>query len=412
MSERALDAYTRAIAHYGNPQGQHQEGRAAKEVLEDARARVARALGVKRSTLTFTSGGTEGNNLSIAGFLRALEANGADIAECHVVVSAIEHPSVLEVLAPFQTRGLQVGRVAPDARGVVTPERVRDALQKNTVLVSVALVNSEIGTVQPLSKIARVVHEHHYGGSTAIPTTATLHPEYGGSTAIVGMRPVLHTDATQGLYTNMQPHALGADLLTLDSGKMYAPRGIGVVYAGAGVELLPVLFGGSQEGGLRPGTENPALAAGCAAALEDATALRAQETARLTTLREALIDMLHHALPDAVVNGTHKKQSPHILNISIPDIDAAYIASYLDQHAGIALATKSACLEQTDANRSHVVAALGLPAASASTAQAGGKAWRAQNTLRLSFGRGTREQDVAYIARSIAQAVSHYRSFS
>lgn len=384
VSERALDAYTRAIAHYGNPQGQHHEGRAAREVLEDARARVARALGVKRSTLTFTSGGTEANNLCIKGFLHALEVKGVDIAECHVVVSAIEHPSVLEVLAPFQTRGLEVGRVAPDARGVVTPERVREALRENTVLVSVALVNSEIGTVQPLSAIARVVHKH----------------QFSGSTAELEMRPLLHTDATQGLYTNMQPHALGADLLTLDSGKVYAPRGIGVVYAGTGVELLPVLYGGSQEQGLRPGTENPALAAGCAVAFEEAAALRTRESARLTALREALVAAILQALPDAVVNGTHKKQSPHILNISVPDIDAAYVASYLDQHAGIALATKSACLEQTDANHSHVVAALG------------GEAWRATNTLRLSFGRGTRERDVAYIARSIAQAVAHYRSFS
>lgn len=382
-SVAAQKAHDEARSLFANPQGQYHEGLAAHKVLEEARNTIARTMGVRSRELTFVSGGTEGNNLAIAGYLYALENRGVDLADCHAVMSAIEHPSVREVITPFSARGLQVTYVAPSREGVVQPESVQRALKENTVLVSVALVNSEIGTVQPLSAIA-----------------ATLKKRTPRVGAVTLPKVMLHTDACQALYTSTVPHGLGVDMLVLDSGKYYGPRGIGVLYCVDGVTLLPLLRGGGQEGGLRPGTENVALAAGFAAAFDEATRMRQQSAERLHELREYARTRMHTHVPDAVVNGTARKQSPHIFNISIPDIDAEYIMLYLDQR-GVAVATKSACLERDDEKESSVVASLTQSA----------DRWRARAALRLSFGCATTRGDIERTMTLLAQAVATYRSF-
>ena len=371
VSKKALDVYVDASRVYANPGSGHTEALEAQRVYRDAKKRIAHVLGVKAQELVVVSGGTEGNNLALGGYIRALVRSGVDISNCEVVVSSIEHPSVHEVCEPFTKRGLTIVPVEPDARGVIRPEAVRDVLSERTVLVSVALVNSEIGTVQPLHAISKVVKAYRSDI-------------------------VVHTDACQGAYQSLIPSGLGVDLLVVDSGKFYGPRGVGVLYVRHGTPMSNVLRGGSQEGGLRPGTESVALTAGFAVALEAVHADRKTEAQRLTALRDACVAEIDTVLPDAVVNGTAPHQSPHILNISIPDIDAEYVAMRLDAE-GIALSTKSACLEDADAQQSHVVAALG------------GDAWRARNTLRLSFGRDTHTRDIARVVSALASAVAVYR---
>ena len=391
-SEKAQAAYIAALPYFANPQALHTEGLEAARVRDDARSRIARILGVKSQELIFTSGGTEGNNLGIAGYLGALEEQGISMKDCHALVTNIEHPSVTDVFAPFVARGLQLTKVSPNEHGEIKPETIKEALKEHTVLVSLAMVNSEIGTVQPLHAISKVLKEH-----APIVGTSTLE------------KVVLHTDACQGLYQSLVPQGLGVDLMTLDSGKMFGPRGTGVLYVRRGLSIAPVLRGGTQEQGLRPGTENIHLYAGFAAAFEDAAELRASETERLMDVRTALMEGLRKVIPDVLVNGDSKNQSPHILNISIPGINAEYVAMYLDQR-GVALSTKSACLERNDAAQSHVVAAL----VQAEKDRGGdvNQAWRASSTLRFSFGRDTLIDDVPKIIEKVRDAVTTYRGFS
>ena len=378
VSAVAREAYEDALQYFANPQALHTPGLQAAQVHNDARATVAHVLGVKSSDLTFTSGGTEGNNLCLAGFISACVAAGRKLEDCHVVVSEIEHPSVLEVLAPFVARGMPTTFVAPNKHGEIRPEAVAAALQENTVLVSVAIINSEIGTAQPIHAISQMLKKD------------APHVR-------------LHVDACQGLYHSLVAQGLGADLLVLDSGKVYGPRGAGVVYVRRGTALEPVVRGGSQESGLRGGTENVALMAGFAAALKETHVMRKDEYVRLRAIREALVEGLAQGIEGLVINGTGKEQSPHILNISIPNIHAEYIVAYLDQR-GFGLTTKSACLEQGDVAESHVVRSL---------VNVTGKEedWRAQNTLRISLGRETKESDVPNIIKAVVEAVQHYQSF-
>ena len=382
MSERALAAYTDATKFFANPQALHTEGLQAARVRDDAKSTIAKILGIKSHELVFTSGGTEANNLGIAGYLLGLEEKGIAMSDCHVITSSIEHPSVTNVFAPFIARGLTLTKVDPNEHGEIKPETVEEALQSNTVLVSLALVNSEIGTVQPLHAIGKILKERE--------------PQVGDVSL---EKIVFHTDACQGMYQSLVPQGLNVDLLSLNAGKMYGPRGVGALYIRHGVRVAPVLRGGSQEDGLRPGTENVALAAGFAAAFSEVAERRTQESQRITELRESLITELKKVLPDIIVNGDAKTQTPHILNISIPGIDAEYVAMYLDQR-GLAFSTRSACLARADAARSHVVAALG------------GEDLRATSALRFSFGRDTHTRDISVIVEKLHEAVKTYRAFS
>ncbi len=368
LSPKARDAMIEASSYFANPQALHTEGLAAARVIDLARRSIAKTLGVKASRLFFTSGGTEANNLAIAGYLNSLEK---DMQDMHVVISSIEHPSVYDVLTPFIQKGLQVSEVPPNEKGEIKPEAIEAALTESTVLVSVALVNSEIGTVQPLHAISQKLKDKHI---------------------------VLHTDAGQGLYQPLMPQGLGVDLMSFDSGKMYGPRGVGALYVRSGLHLHPVLRGGSQEDGLRPGTENTALIAGFAAAFEEMLELRDEEGKRLNVLRNIALERMTESIPGLVINGEGKNQSPHILNVSVPHIDAEYIALYMDQR-GVALSTKSACLERSDSEVSSVVAALA------------GDTWRARNTLRLSFGRETTTEDVETAIAQLQEAVAVYQGF-
>ncbi len=389
MSERSRNAYLHALPHFANPQALHTEGLAAARIRDEARSTICTLLGIKASEFIFTSGGTEANSLALAGTLLRLEEEGVRLVDCHVVVSAIEHPSVTDVFTPFIARGLTITTVAPNEHGEIRPEAVAAALQENTVLVSVALVNSEIGTVQPLHAISKVLKEHT--------------PVIAGTTR---EKVLLHADACQGLYQSLIPQGLGVDLMTLDSGKMFGPRGAGALYVRRGVALAPVLRGGSQEQGLRPGTENIHLYAGFAEAFVEATELRVSEGERLTVIREALWEELAQHVPGVIRNGTARHQAPHILNISVPGISAEYVAMYLDQR-GVALSTRSACLERTDQKGSHVVAALAHADSSSN-----GNAWRATSTLRFSFGRDTQLHDVQTIVQKVKEAVETYQSFA
>ncbi|HVM73703.1 MAG TPA: aminotransferase class V-fold PLP-dependent enzyme, partial [Candidatus Paceibacterota bacterium] len=275
----ALYALENAMRLYANPGAIHGDGVASMRSLTDSRERIAHHLGCKARELIFTSGGTEANNLAILGFARAIErksprSNLGDrgstsveiLSSTHWIVSSIEHPSVLACFAEIERLGGRVDFVDPEPTGLIDPAKIVRALRPETVFISIGWANGEIGTMQLLSHIARVLRTHEKNHGTSI---------------------IFHSDAGQAsLYDASNIHSLGVDILSLDSGKLYGPRGIGCVYLNDRATLAPIMLGGGQERGLRAGTENVALAAGFAEALALVARERKEERTRLQTLRD------------------------------------------------------------------------------------------------------------------------------
>lgn len=382
MHPRAQAAMREVEDVYANPGAIHEEAVQSARVLERAREGVARELACKPREIVFTSGGTEANNLAILGVARAAQNKAileqgvalrglalSSLKGTHWIVSSIEHPSVLECFSEIERLGGVVTHIDPDAHGIVTVDSVLSAVRRTTKLVSIGWANGEIGTVQPLREIAHALRAHPHV--------------------------LLHTDAGQApLYLAPQVHTLGVDMMTLDSGKLYGPRGVGALYLSNRVELAPILFGGAQERGLRPGTENPILATGFAEALAAVGVERHAETRRLLALRAQFLSEALKIL-GVVVNG-EKHVLPSIVHISIPGIQSEYVTLALSAR-GIAISTKSACREGNN-RRSHVVETLG------------GEEWRAENTLRFSFGRETTGEDLRHALAALKEIVSQHRA--
>jgi len=372
----------RAAEHlYGNPGAIHSEGVAAKRSLEDSRARIAALLGCKAREVVFTSGLTESNNLAVIGYAKHLERLKGGLAGTHWLVSAIEHDSILSSFAEIEAMGGTVSYVEPDARGIILPQAVAGALRPETVFVSVGWANNEIGVIQPLAKIAQTLRAHEKKHASRI---------------------IFHSDAGQApLYISTIVHSLGVDLLSLGANKLYGPHGIGALYIGKDISLAPTTAGGKQERNLRAGTESVALAAGFARAFEIVAGEREEESKRIESLRCKLAEEIVARVPGVIVNGDLKCTLPHMLNISIPNIQSEYVTLMLD-HAGIAISTKSACREGEE-SRSHVVAC--LAEAAAKVDGEGGEAWRAKNTLRFSLGRETADGDIQHVATALSNVL-------
>ncbi len=355
---KAMEPYF--AKNFGNPSSIHEEGVAAKKAVDSARTKVARALEARAEEIIFTSGGTESNNLAIFGVL-----NGKKNA--HVVTTNVEHSSVLEPLRELERRGFaEVSYIPVEPNGIVRAEKVIAAIRPNTVLVSVQYANNEIGTIQPIVKIGKMIK--------ALDAQSS--------------RPIFHVDACQApLYLNCLVNALDVDLLTLDGHKMYGPKGVGCLYVRRGTNLAPILFGGEQENGLRSTTENVPAIVGFAEALYFARSARAKESVRLSALRDYLYTSVLQNTSirnrEIIVNGSMEmgERLPNNLNISLPGIDTEMLTLQLDAK-GIAVSTKSSCLK--DEKISYVVAALDKNKS------------RASSTLRFTLGRGTTKKDIEY----------------
>jgi len=354
---------------FGNPHARNEEGFIARDHLVRIRRDIARVIEVHPDEITFTSGGTEANNLAILGLVRALEEKGRKITDMHAVVSVIEHASVLECFAELHRRGMKISWLRPDEKGIVAAPVVAKHLKKKTVLVSVMLVNNEIGTIEPVRDIARML--------------AKL-PE----------RPYFHTDASQApLYLSVLPNSLGVDLMTVDAQKIYGPKGVGFLYHKRGVPLSAILFGGAQESGLRPGTVPLALVAGLGAAFVLAQQEWKASASRVGQLRNDLIVELEKEFPTALVNGDRGARIANNINISFPGVDGEYLAALLNAE-GVAVATKSACLPEDSS--SYVIEALGLNTVNATSA------------IRISLGKETSEGDVRKTLQALRNALKKF----
>jgi cysteine desulfurase len=366
-----MHAVQSAVHMVGNPSALHAEAVEASKALEASRQSIAAEVGCTAREIVFVSGGTEANNLAILGYLKARSASLLPVKGTHWIVSAIEHPSVLDCFGEVERMGGSVSFVQPNEGGIISADTIQNLLRPETVFVSVGWANSEIGTVQPIAAISRTISDFEES---------------------VGASITFHSDAGHApVYKGTSVHSLGIDLLSLDSAKLYGPRGVGALYIGSHTKLSPILFGGGQERGLRPGTENIALAAGFAEALACLARMRASEVKRVEALRNSFLQRIMQSVPGLVLNGDRKHLLPNIVNVSVPDVQSEYLLLALD-HAGVAVSTKSACREG-EAKRSHVVEALG------------GEQWRSENTIRFSLGTDTTARDLKRVADIFAKAV-------
>ena len=344
-----------------NPSAPYALSRAVRDDVERARGTVARLVGARPDNVVFTAGATEANNLAFAA------------VDGHVVVDAIEHESVLACASTHARRTVRVG-----ADGIVDPEAVARAIRSDTELVSVELANGELGCVQPVREISRVV---------AAERARRL--EAGERTPIY-----LHTDASQAAGAlSVNVSSLGVDLLTLSAAKVYGPKQVGALWASDDVRLRPLVFGGGQEAGVRSGTENVAGVVGFARALELACERRGDEARRLAALRERLRAGLLERMPWTVVNGPRnpKRRLPGLLHVSFPGVEARRLVIALERE-GVSVGTGSACAASR-MRVSHMLEAVGMPRP------------LAEGSLRLTLGRPSTEGEVDSAVLAIERAV-------
>jgi cysteine desulfurase len=351
-----------------NPSALYLSARQVRQDLNEARAKVAAWLGTRPFNIYFTAGATEANNLAIQGIMR-------QFSDGEVLTSAIEHESVLAPAALFSNRLIPV-----TANGIVDLEALKKLITPRTVLISVMMVNNELGTIQPIKEIAALIGEVRDERQNA----KNSRPLY------------LHTDAAQaGNLFDLHSHRLGVDLMSLNGGKIYGPKQTGALFISSEIELTPLIVGGGQEGNIRSGTENVAGAIGFSKALDLAQKGHAKEFKRLVELRKVFTDGLITKIPTAVINGSAKLQSPHLLSITFPDVDNERLMMELDEH-GIQCAIGSACSASRE-EASHVLSAVGL----SDTA--------ARSTLRFSLGRFTQKSDLEKTLQELSASTARNR---
>ena len=362
-----VEAVTRAlVTDYGNPSSLHGKGVAAERLLTSARDAVARTLGVDLEAIVFTSGGTEANNLAIHGTLAHTRGR-------HVVTTTVEHSSVGTPLQTLAERGWSVTALPVDRSGRVSLSELQTALRPDTALVSVMAVNNELGTIQPIDDVGRVVRQHNANGGRA----------------------VFHVDAVQAWgKIPLHPVAWGVDLMSLSAHKIHGPKGVGVLYVRRGVQLAPRQVGGEQEGGVRPGTENAPGIAGLGAAAQLLSA-GAEANLKVRELSDRLRSGIE-SLSDARINSDRNASVPHILSATFRGVRGEMLLHRLSQD-GVLVSTGSACHSQS-VTPSHVLLAIGLSDTDA------------KSTIRFSLSRFTTASEIDTTIRVLGTAVSELRA--
>ncbi len=372
-----LDYASSALASSANPGAIHEFGVREKNKLEIARAKVARILDANKDEIIFTSGATESNNLGILGSVSHWQKNFAaspasglrhgrnfSASAPHIVTTNIEHASVLETCKHHGN----VTFVPVEANGIVDPEKIKKALKPNTILVSVMYANNEIGTVQPIREIAKVIRHFNKTKNKKV---------------------YFHTDATQAInYLPINVQKLGVDLMSFNSAKIYGPKGVGALYVRRNTPIQKIMWGGDQEMGLRPGTENMEGITQFTKALEDAEKIKDKEVKRLTSLRDYFINSLIRANKEIVVNGDLVNRLPNNINITIPNIPSDLLVIELSAR-GVMASAKSAC-KAGDGKASHVIQAINKNAKDT------------DGSLRFSLGQATTKSDINYTVKALS----------
>jgi cysteine desulfurase len=352
--------------HFGNPSSIYPIGRKVKELMNEARERVAGSLGVDRGEIFFTGSGTESDNFAVFGTLEAAPEKN------EFVTSAIEHPAVIEAAKALDRRGVKVTYLPVDKYGAVSLDDLRSALTPKTALVSVMHANNEIGTIQPIAEIVRIAHERD------VP---------------------VHTDAVQSFgKIDVDARKLGVDFLTVSAHKIYGPKGIGALYIRRGANICPFVRGGRQERGLRAGTENTAGIVGFGEAVRVLEEKGRKERARVEKLAETLKKGVEERIPGARFNGHPENRIKSTLNFAFPGLEAEAILLALATKE-IYVSTGSACSEESE-EVSHVLQAIGL------------RPEIARSSIRMSLGRSNTEEDIAGVLRELPEIIERLRAIT
>lgn len=352
---------------YGNASSIHSFGQRARGAVEEARESVAALFGASPSEIMFSSGGTESNNHAIFGAVATATGERK-----HVITSAVEHNAVLDPCQALERRGVEVTFLPVDREGLVNPEDVRRAIRPETVLITIMLANNELGTIQPIEEIGKIATERAV---------------------------VFHTDAVQAAgKIPIDVKKLGVNLLSISGHKLYGPKGAGALYIRKGTRLEPLLYGGHSERDRRPGTEDVTGIAGLGKAAELAMSRMAEETQRISALRDRLEQGLLDRIPFARVNGSRVHRTPNTTNLTLPFVEGEAMVIALDLK-GIACSTGAAC-SAGSVEPSHVLTAIGLAPEDA------------RATLRLSLGHQTTVEEMDFVLETIPPVIERLRQMS
>ena len=365
MSRRAISAMLPYLdGSYGNPSSLHSFGARANEALMDARQRAAALLGCQAREITFTSGGTESDNLAI----RSAAAFGSRDGKRHIISTSFEHHAVLHTLEALKKEGFEITLLDVPENGVLLPEQVSDAIRPDTCLVTVMYANNEIGTIQPAAEIGMICR---------------------------GNGILFHTDAVQAfgsLHINVTEQNI--DMLSLSAHKFHGPKGAGLLYCRRDIPLTPILYGGAQEKGKRPGTENVPGIVGMAAAMEEAAENIDTNVPRVSAMRDRLIRGLSE-IPGSVLNGDAEKRLPGNVNFCFEGIEGEALLMLLDSK-GIAASSGSACTAGSP-EPSHVLLAIGRSPEMAAA------------SLRLTIDENNSDEEIDYMIKTVAESVDFLR---
>lgn len=352
---------------YGNPSSVHSFGRATRKAVEEAREKIARAIGAEPNEIIFTSGGTEADNLAIRGVAYANKKRGN-----HIITSSIEHHAVLDSCKSLEREGFQVTYVPVDEEGLIKLEELKKAITDQTILISVMHANNEIGTIQPIREIGALAKEKGI---------------------------YFHSDTVQSLgKIPVNVNDLNIDLLAVSAHKFYGPKGIGCMYMRKGVRLLPITFGGAQERKRRPGTENVPGIVGFGIAVEKAVSLLDEQIPYQTRLRDRLISGIKEKIDYVQLNGHPTQRLPNNVNLSFRFIEGESLLLSLDMK-GIAASSGSACTSGS-LDPSHVLLAIGLPHEIA------------HGSLRMTLGKDNTEEQIDYVIEVLPEIVERLRAMS
>ena len=368
MSQAAIDAMLVAIReNYGNPSSLHQAGMEANDQLERAREQIARCLGCTPKEIFFTSGGTESDNQAIL----SAAALGARQGKKHIISTAFEHHAVLHTLEKLKSQGFEIQLLSVEEKGNIMAKQVEEAIRPDTCLVTVMYANNEIGSILPAKEIGEICRKH---------------------------KVLFHTDAVQAVgHVPISVKEQNIDLLSLSAHKFHGPRGIGVLYAQKGIELIRLIEGGTQERGKRPGTENLPGIMGMAAALKEDCEKMGENCRKVAAMRDRLINGLGK-IPHSILNGSTEKRLPGNVNFCFEGVEGESLLLLLDSK-GICVSSGSACTSGA-LDPSHVLLALGRPDEIA------------RGSLRITLDASNTEEEIDYMLEVIPQVIEYLRSMS
>ncbi len=361
---------------FANPSALYSLGQMSHEAVETARASMAEILFTQPDCITFTSGGTEANNLAILGLIEKVRLTNKKI---HIITTAIEHHSVLEPIKELAKHGVMVTYLAVNERGEISVKELIAAIRPETVLISIMYANNEIGTINPIAEIGRELLKYRKNNKTQFP--------------------FFHTDGCQAAGTlDLHVERLHVDLMTINGSKIYGPKGVGALFVRRGVTLKPIMFGGGQENALRSGTENVPAIIGFAKALQLVQKKYSQEAARQMKLRDFFWKEINKKIPGVKLNGPElngENRLANNLNIQFTGLEGETLVLYLDAY-GIICATGSACATDSD-DASHVLTACGLKLA------------EAKASVRFTLGKETNRTEIDYVMKYLPGIVKGIR---